>query len=247
MSPADRLSYGLMFVGCAIGYFVGGLWAALFVLCVGLFLIISAHTRRVYLTLAPLLAFVLAYGYWAFIRPHYILQGTIDLQRTLRVPIPPDDALSRPPVIPPGQIFLPPSCAEEKSRPYKCNSIADLARRLTDENAKIENSANDTMNKIQDLRRNTQLPEGMRNQEINADVAGFSDNMRECCMDDMEKLREEAIFRLGPSGKDSEEERQWKVLLWEESSNGIILPGTVRDYAPYLHTMGEQLQNLSSK
>ena len=46
MSKPERLAYGLTLGGCAVGYMIGRLWGAFFVLAVGLCFIMSAHLDK---------------------------------------------------------------------------------------------------------------------------------------------------------------------------------------------------------
>ena len=71
----------------------------------------------------------------------------------------------------------------------------------------------------------------------------FTNEMKACCLSDLEPLRNEALSRLGPSSKSLEEQRNWDDMIFPLKNTFFhwLEPSDVAAYAPYLNMFGRQL------
>lgn len=117
---------------------------------------------------------------------------------------------------------------------YSRVSDAQLASMLISESSKIQGLADAAFKQmISNL-----------SQRNNA-IAHFMMDFDSCCRDEVTGLRNEAMARLGPSYKDLNEMMFYRILTDQSTTTSIrsaaTLVTTVREYAPYLKNLGEEL------
>ncbi len=76
----------------------------------------------------------------------------------------------------------------------------------------------------------------------------FSHAFNECCAQDLKDLRAEVLSRLGPPGKDPDEQMYWDLLFSSTLVSAASLPSDISPYnvlryAPYLRRLGIQLRH----
>jgi hypothetical protein len=158
------------------------------------------------------------------------ISGTVSTSQTIYVPAPTVKPSPAPAV----------QCVADQSRPYKCRTNDELIVLLAGEQSRLMSLAKDALLSLRAGLRLKPDQEGARIKDIHRYLAG---RIRECCIDDLTKLREEAIERIGLPRMDLQEESDWKHFnssLESYPHSYGLWPETICEYSPYLTKM-EQL------
>lgn len=114
---------------------------------------------------------------------------------------------------------------------YKDIEDVQLAQWARDESYKIEEMANGAMRPGLESPRAAQW--------------FFSNNIKQCCVQDVQELRTEILRRLGPPGKDPDEISAWTILFPQthfQGASDTITPRSASNYAPYLRRLASRLK-----
>jgi hypothetical protein len=121
---------------------------------------------------------------------------------------------------------------------YKDLSDEQVGDWIIEEAKKIESMAETTINKPADS-------SGSRD----ANNFFFGNDFKRCCAQDVKDLRTEALLRLGPPGKDAEEQRYWEYLFRETMHTSgapeLVNPFDVKSYSLFFKQLGIKLKRRS--
>lgn len=198
---------------------------------------------------ATALVWIIVFSIQLYRAAHSFFHPQMPIVTTLwEVPQPKPSHPSQKPTAPRPTSF---PCSPDASLPYKCKSNAQLGQWMIDEAAAIHNLADESVKEIVAIHKTPISPPVVTNDTNNASERTvrwrFTEKMKACCLDDMKAMRVAALDRLGPKGKNLDEQRRWDLMMSPLDSQNLFKwmePGWVYDYAPYLDAMGRQVKEL---